>query len=153
MTDISRRGFMKCVGTLAGAFAFGSLLPYSAWASSLGRSIQTANHWGAMTVEVKDGKIISSTGVLQKSIANDLQTTAPDMAHTKARVKYPMVRKGFLANPGVHDGKRGDDEFVRVSWEKALKLIHEQEQRIRKENGPEAVYAGSYGWRSSGCAA
>jgi trimethylamine-N-oxide reductase (cytochrome c) len=150
MTDISRRGFMKCAGTLAGAFAFGSLLPYSAWASSLGRSIQTANHWGAMAVEVKDGKIISSTGVLQKSIANDLQTTAPDMAHTKARVKYPMVRKGFLANPGVPDGKRGDDQFVRVSWEKALKLIHDQEQRIRKENGPEAVYAGSYGWRSSG---
>lgn len=37
-----------------------------------------------------------------------------------------------------------------MSWEQALKLIHEQHDRIRKANGPSAIFAGSYGWRSSG---
>lgn len=31
-----------------------------------------------------------------------------------------------------------------------MKLIHEQHMRIRQENGPASVFAGSYGWRSSG---
>ena len=48
------------------------------------------------------------------------------------------------------EGVRGSDEFVRVSWDEAYKLIHEQHMRIRKEYGPASVFAGSYGWRSSG---
>lgn len=81
---------------------------------------------------------------------NSLQLTGPDQVYTQARVKYPMVRKGFLDSPAAPTGTRGKDEFVRVSWDEAYKLIHEQQMRIRKENGPEAVFAGSYGWRSSG---
>jgi len=61
-----------------------------------------------------------------------------------------MVRKGYLASPTKSDGKRGNDEFIRVSWDEAYKLIHEQQSRIRTEHGPEAIFAGSYGWRSSG---
>lgn len=61
-----------------------------------------------------------------------------------------MVRKGFLANPSAPEGARGDDEFVRVSWDEAYKLIHEQHMRIRANNTPDAIFAGSYGWRSSG---
>ena len=70
--------------------------------------------------------------------------------HTNIRVKYPMVRKSYLENPGKADGKRGNDPFVRVSWEQALKLIHEQHSRIRSSYGPASIFAGSYGWRSSG---
>ncbi len=45
-----------------------------------------------------------------------------------------MVRKGFLDNPSAPTGSRGDDDYVRVSWDEAYKLIHEQQTRIRKEN-------------------
>jgi hypothetical protein len=32
--------------------------------------------------------------------------------HSKTRVRYPMVRKGFLASPDKPQGVRGQDEFV-----------------------------------------
>lgn len=53
-----------------------------------------------------------------------------------------MVRKGFLENPSALQGLRGKDEFVRVSWEQALQLIHQQHQRIRTTYGAESVFAG-----------
>lgn len=45
---------------------------------------------------------------------------------------------------------RGQDEFVRVSWDEALNLIHTQHKRIRDSYGPSSIFAGSYGWRSNG---
>ncbi|NGH42960.1 molybdopterin-dependent oxidoreductase, partial [Escherichia coli] len=47
-------------------------------------------------------------------------------------------------------GGRGQDEFVRVSWEQAPDLIDAQHRRIRDSYGPASIFAGSYGWRSNG---
>ncbi|WP_159566595.1 trimethylamine-N-oxide reductase 2 [Budvicia diplopodorum] len=148
--NVTRRGFLKGTGATAGAMVISSAIPLPAWADAPNGIILTAGRWGAMNVEVKDGKVISSKGALAKTIPNSLQETAPDQLYTNARVKYPMVRKSYLAAPGKSDGKRGSDEFVRVSWDDAYKLIHEQHMRIRKAHGPASVFAGSYGWRSSG---
>ena len=150
MTGLSRRGFLKGAGATVGLLAITSLTPMSAFANQRGKGVLTAGHWGAMLVEVRDGKIISSGAGIKGEVFNSLQTTAADQVHTKARIKYPMVRKGFLDNPESPDGRRGDDEFVRVSWDEALQLIHKQHARIRESYGAESVFAGSYGWRSSG---
>ncbi len=150
MTDLTRRGFLKGASLTVGALAITSLTPMSAIASSKGKGVLTAARWGAMIVETSNGKIVGSNGAIKKGVFNSLQTTAADQAHTKARIKYPMVRKGYLENPGSGDGNRGNDEFVRVSWDEALQLIHKQQTRIRESYGPESVFAGSYGWRSSG---
>ncbi|MCZ4335668.1 molybdopterin guanine dinucleotide-containing S/N-oxide reductase [Aeromonas hydrophila] len=148
---LSRRSFLKCSGATAGVTAITSIIPLPLQAASQqGKAVLTAGRWGAMLVEVQDGKIISSKNALPHTVPNSLQTTAADQVYTKARVKYPMVRKGYLDNPEQPDGRRGNDEFVRVSWEKALQLIHQQHARIRKTYGPEAIFAGAYGWRSSG---
>ncbi len=58
--------------------------------------------------------------------------------------------KVFLASPSNPQGVRGQDEFVRVSWDDALELIHRQHKRIRDTYGPASIFAGSYGWRSNG---
>lgn len=151
MNEFSRRGFLKGAAVTTSAAAIMSVTPLPAFAAKGKDSpILTAGRWGAMQVTTKDGRIVSSKGALAKTVPNSLQTTAADQVHTQARVKYPMVRKGFLATPGKPDGKRGNDEFVRVSWDKAYQLIHEQQSRIRNDHGPEAIFAGSYGWRSSG---
>lgn len=151
MTNMTRRGFLKGTGMAAGAMAFTSFAPMSVASSNArGKGILTAGRMGPMLCEVKDGKLVSTTNALPQTVPNSLQTTGPDQVHTKARVKYPMVRKGYLANPSAPEGVRGSDEFVRVSWDEAYKLIHEQHMRIRKEYGPASVFAGSYGWRSSG---
>ena len=151
MNEITRRGFLKGTGMATGALAITSLAPISALADNKrGKGVLTAGRMGPLLCEVKDGKLVSSANALLQTVANSLQTTGPDQVYTKARVKYPMVRKGYLENPSGPQGKRGDDEFVRVSWDEAYKLIHEQHMRIRKENGAESIFAGSYGWRSSG---
>ncbi|MBD0787132.1 molybdopterin guanine dinucleotide-containing S/N-oxide reductase [Vibrio sp. Y2-5] len=151
MTNLTRRNFLKGTGITAGAIAYSSFSPLSVAAlNSRGSGVLTAGRMGPLLCEVKDGKLVSSKNALAQTMPNSLQSTGPDQVYTKARVKYPMVRKGFLANPSSPQGVRGSDEFVRVSWEKAYKLIHEQHMRIRKQYGASSVFAGSYGWRSSG---
>ncbi len=150
MNNITRRGFLKGTGIATGALVVTSVVPMPALAKKKGSGILTAGRMGAMIAEVKDGKLISTKGALAKTVPNSLQTTGPDQVHTQARIKYPMVRKGYLDNPLAPKGKRGDDDYVRVTWDEAYKLIHEQHLRIRTDNGNDSIFAGSYGWRSSG---
>ena len=57
------------------------------------------------------------------------------------------MRESYLR--GRREG-RGRDPFIEVSWERALSLISDELQRVRKEHGHPSVYGGSYGWASAG---
>ncbi|HGH5981130.1 TPA: molybdopterin guanine dinucleotide-containing S/N-oxide reductase [Kluyvera georgiana] len=118
--------------------------------SSSPYTVLTAAHWGPMLVGTDGEQVLSSRGALQTSFTNSLQSVVRDQVHSKTRVRYPMVRKGFLASPDSPQGTRGQDEFVRVSWDDALTLIDRQHRRIRETYGPVSIFAGSYGWRSNG---
>ncbi|MFA1644074.1 MAG: molybdopterin-dependent oxidoreductase, partial [Enterobacteriaceae bacterium] len=100
-----------------------------------------------MLVETDGDTVLSSRGALPTPYPNSLQTVVRDQVHSKTRVRWPMVRKGFLASPDNPQGVRGEDEFVRVSWDDALALIDSQHKRIRDSYGPSSIFAGSYGWR------
>ena len=119
-------------------------------ANSAVKTVLTAAHWGPMLVETDGETVLSSRGALPTNHPNSLQTVVRDQVHSKTRVRFPMVRKGFLASPDSPQGVRGEDEFVRVSWDDALALIHQQHKRIREAHGPASIFAGSYGWRSNG---
>ncbi len=119
-------------------------------ANSAIKTVLTAAHWGPMLVDTDGEKVLASRGALPTRHPNSLQTVVQDQVHSPTRVRYPMVRKGFLASPSSPQGVRGQDGFVRVSWDEALTLIHQQHQRIRKTYGPSSIFAGSYGWRSNG---
>ncbi|ANR79287.1 trimethylamine N-oxide reductase I catalytic subunit [Kosakonia sacchari] len=121
-----------------------------ALANSAIKTVLTAAHWGPMLVDTDGEKVLASRGALPTRHPNSLQTVVQDQVHSPTRVRYPMVRKGFLASPSRPQGVRGQDEFVRVSWDEALTLIHQQHQRIRDTYGPSSIFAGSYGWRSNG---
>lgn len=103
-----------------------------------------------MLVETDGETVFSSRGALATGMENSLQSAVRDQVHSNTRVRFPMVRKGFLASPENPQGIRGQDEFVRVSWDEALELIHHQHKRIREAYGPASIFAGSYGWRSNG---
>jgi len=118
--------------------------------SSTTKTILTAAHWGPMWVETDGEQVIASRGAIETSFTNSLQSVVRGQVHSKTRVRYPMVRKGFLASPDSPQGVRGQDEFVRVSWDDALALIDQQHRRIRSSYGPSSIFAGSYGWRSNG---
>ena len=111
------------------------------------KAVLTAAHWGPMLVETDGETVLSSRGALPTAQPNSLQTVVRDQVHSNTRVRFPMVRKGFLASPDSPQGVRGQDEFVRVSWDEALTLIHQQHKRIREQHGPASIFAGSYGWR------
>ena len=114
------------------------------------KTVLTAAHWGPMLVDTDGEKVLASRGALPTRHPNSLQTVVQDQVHSETRVRYPMVRKGFLASPANPQGVRGQDEFVRVSWDDALELIHRQHKRSRGTYGPASIFAGSYGWRSNG---
>lgn len=112
-------------------------------------TITTAAHWGALNVTVENGKVIKSEGSLPKQHQNELQDVVADQLYSPVRVKYPMVRKGYLE--GNKDTTlRGRDEWVRISWDKAFDLVANEMQRVRQQYGSEAIFGGSYGWYSCG---
>ncbi|PAF45455.1 molybdopterin guanine dinucleotide-containing S/N-oxide reductase [Helicobacter sp. 11S02629-2] len=113
----------------------------------------TGAHWGILKATIKHGKIVSSIGLndSKEKVKNPLQHVVGDQVYAKSRIKYPMVRKSYLKDP--HNSKpelRGKDEWVRVSYKKAIELIASAVKETREKKGPEAIFAGSYGWKSSG---
>ena len=58
-----------------------------------------------------------------------------------------MVRKSWLEKGHRAGGEgRESDPFVRVSWEKAAKLVAGELKRVRETYDPGAIWGGSYGW-------
>lgn len=114
--------------------------------------ILTAAHWGMLKLTLKDGKIIKSEPYQKTSeIYNSLQYYTQDLVYAKDRIRYPMVRKSYLENPNNSKPElRGKDEWVRVSYEEAIKLISTELKKTKNERGAEGIFAGSYGWKSSG---
>jgi len=57
------------------------------------------------------------------------------------RLRYPMKRKNWQPGGGenTHGELRGIDEWERISWEEAFKLVAEETQRIYAENNNEPV--------------
>ncbi len=111
----------------------------------------TGAHWGVLKAKIKDGKVVSSSNALKNSVSNPLHSTIPDLIYAPTRVKYPMVRKSYLENPANPKPElRGSDEWVKVSYEDAIKLIAKELKATYKQKGKEGVFAGSYGWKSSG---
>ena len=45
--------------------------------------------------------------------------------------------------------QRGDNRFVRVSWDEALDMFYEELERVQKTHGPSALLTAS-GWQSTG---
>ncbi|WP_233117682.1 trimethylamine-N-oxide reductase TorA [Aggregatibacter actinomycetemcomitans] len=153
----TRREFLKKTSLgVAGASLSGGVVgsvvsPKAAAAEKSMQTVVTAAHWGPIVVVVQDGKAVKSGPAIEPAAPNELQSVVPDQLYSETRVKYPMVRKGFLDKPGKSDTTmRGRDEWVRVSWDEALDLVHEQLKRVRDEHGPTGIFAGSYGWFSCG---
>ncbi|MFZ7305003.1 trimethylamine-N-oxide reductase TorA [Avibacterium avium] len=151
--NASRRDFIKhsslgLAGTSLSGGVVGSLVSSKAVAAEQ-NTVVTAAHWGPLGVVVEDGKVVKSGPAIPAPLTNELQSVVADQLYSETRVKYPMVRKGYLE--GNKDTTlRGRDEWVRVSWEQAFDLVAKEMKRVRDSYGATGIYAGSYGWYSSG---
>ncbi|MBH0777835.1 molybdopterin guanine dinucleotide-containing S/N-oxide reductase [Nocardia bovistercoris] len=106
-------------------------------------------HWGAFEAE-SDGYRLTAV----RPWAGDPEPTplienVVSAQHHRTRVDRPYVRRGWLER-GPGGAGRGDEEFVAVSWERALDLLAAELGRVYRERGPEGVFGGSYGWASAG---
>ncbi|WP_421804494.1 trimethylamine-N-oxide reductase TorA [Jejubacter calystegiae] len=163
--QITRRRFLTGAAALGGVSLLGSLWPRSALAEAISQAlpqfvalrqaqkgILTGAHWGAFEAIVRDGKMVETRPVQDDPFPNELISMAPHQVHAPNRVKYPMVRKSWLEG-GAQNCRpelRGCDEWVRVSWDKALTLVSNEIRRLQQEHGPQSIHAGSYGWKSVG---
>lgn len=156
--SLGRRRFLKLGAGLSALpfipnMSFSKEPPKSIVDSGLVRNgkVLTAAHWGVLNLTIKDGKITKSEPYDKiTKTDNPLWYHTADMVY-KSRVKYPYVRKSYLENPdNPKPHLRGKDEFVRVSYKEAIKLIARELKKTREKSGTQGIFGGSYGWKSSG---
>ena len=107
-------------------------------------------HWGAFSVTVEDDRITDVSGHRDDADPSPLLDNFLDAIQGPARVARPAVRRGWLEQGPGPDERRGDDDFVEVSWAEALDLVAGELARVRAEHGNESIFGGSYGWASAG---
>lgn len=151
--NASRRDFLRhsslgLAGTSLGGGVVNTLLSTEAIAAEQ-TTVMTAAHWGPIGVVVENGKVVKSGPAIVPVVENELQSVVADQLYSEVRVKYPMVRKGYLEG-NKDTSLRGRDEWVRVSWDKAFELVANEVKRVRDTSGASGIFAGSYGWYSSG---
>ncbi len=152
MQDAQRLSRRQLLATGAAAGMFGpSLLAHGARAAVPDGEVLTGSHWGAFHAKVQGGRFVAIRPWEKDPHPSAQLPGVMDSVYAPTRIKYPMVRRTFLEKgPGVDVGSRGSDDFVRVSWDKALDLVATELKRVEQKYGPAATYAGSYGWMSPG---
>ena len=108
------------------------------------------SHWGAFLAEVQDGRFVGVRPFARDPDPSPLLEAMPAAVHSSSRIAQPMVREGYLTHgPGSGAG-RGREPFVPVSWERALDLVADELDRVRRAHGHDAIMGGSQGWGSAG---
>jgi biotin/methionine sulfoxide reductase len=107
------------------------------------------SHWGVFSARWSNGRL-EVRPYSDDPDPNRIIENFPGALHHQARVAQPMVRRGWLERGSGPDERRGRDEFVPLSWDKALDLLGAELSRVRDTYGPGAVFGGSYGWASAG---
>jgi biotin/methionine sulfoxide reductase len=106
------------------------------------------NHWGRATPVVRDGRLVAMEPPDDDPSPTPISDNIVDALESPARIRQPMVRKGWLA--GDKGAARGEDGFVAVSWDRTVALLTDRMQEIVAAHGNESIFGGSYGWASAG---
>lgn len=109
---------------------------------------RTATQWGVYDVDVQDGRIVAVHGIAADPEPAAIGQNLTDAIQHPLRIDQPYVRKGWLHERDRF--RRGDDEFVPVSWVEATQLAAAEIRRVIDEHGNKSIFAGSYGWASAG---
>ncbi len=109
------------------------------------------SHWGPFTPEVDArGEVVAvHADPLDPDPSPLLGNVVGSLRHP-LRVPQPMVREGWLRRGPGPDARRGEEPFVRVSWDEVLERLAAELRRVYDGPGPHAVFGGSYGWSSAG---
>ncbi|ADU71880.1 molybdopterin-dependent oxidoreductase [Pantoea sp. At-9b] len=113
------------------------------------KPVMHSAHWGAFHAQQQGDHLTIEPFHRDPDPSPLLQNFRRALSHP-ARVSRPMVRRGWLEEGPGPDQRRGNDEYVAVSWEEAYTLVTNELKRVGDNYGPEGIFGGSYGWSSAG---
>ena len=153
--EFSRRQFLQKMSLMTATLAMPSfLVPREAKANAATTPDEwkvTGCQWGAVRAKVVDGKLAEIKPFEFDKHPTEMIQGIKGILYGESRVRYPMVRLDWLKNREKSDRlQRGDNRFVRVSWDEALDLFYQELERIQQNYGPWALHTANVGWRSSG---
>ncbi|HHE1261178.1 TPA: trimethylamine-N-oxide reductase TorA [Vibrio parahaemolyticus] len=150
---ITRRSFLKGVATTSAASVIGPSLLASASAhaaESTGTWKVTGSHWGAFRAHIYAGKVQEIKPLELDKNPTEMLNGIKGIIYSPSRVRYPMVRLDWLKKHKYSADTRGNNRFIRVTWDEALDLFYRELERVQKEYGPWALHAGQTGWNQTG---
>ncbi|MGD1877072.1 MAG: molybdopterin-dependent oxidoreductase [Kiloniellaceae bacterium] len=114
-----------------------------------------SSHWGTFRARMVEGTLELQGFERDPAPSPLLQNIPAAIAHP-VRLRQPLIRRGWLQDGPGPDPRRGTDDYVAVSWDRALDLVATELQRLGA--GPSLpadlpgrhVFGGSYGWSSAG---
>lgn len=130
----------------------GEWVPVQCWTSCGGKCLLQAHVNDGIVTRVKTDDVYDDT---LETFQNRGCVRGRSMRkiHSGAeRLKYPMKRVHWMPGGGdnVNGELRGEDEWVRISWDEAYDLIAEEMQRIYDEYGGRSVLRMSFGRTCAG---
>lgn len=158
MVDITRRGFVKCMGALAGAASIGGGIPAIAAAAEKAKSPRTAGK-AERYVKSTCCHCVNFCGIKVKMAGDVIEAIYPDEARAEFynwgicpkgvsglfntynpyRIKTPLKRtnpiKGVDQDPG----------WVEISWEEAFDAITQRMKKIRQDNPSKLIWHHGHG--------
>ncbi|GAL10061.1 trimethylamine-N-oxide reductase [Vibrio astriarenae] len=150
---ITRRSFLKGVAGTSAASLIGPSLLASASANAAeteGTWKVSGSHWGAFRARVWGGKVQEIKPLELDKYPTDMLNGIKGIIYSPSRVRYPMVRLDWLKKHKYAADTRGNNRFVRVTWDEALDLFYRELERVQKDYGPWALHTGQTGWRQTG---
>jgi biotin/methionine sulfoxide reductase len=117
------------------------------------RRFPSSAHWGTFVASVDaDGQLVDVSPHADDPDAAPAIGNVLGAQRARSRVTRPAVRRRWLEHGPGPDARRGDpdDEYVEVSWDRALDLVAAELDRVRSQHGNAAIFGGSYGWSSAG---
>lgn len=149
----SRRQFLKNMSVMAAAVSLPNfLVPRHVFASeNLSDWKVSGSHWGAMRAKIENGKVVDIKPFEFDKHPTEMLNGIKGLIYSDSRIRYPMVRLDWLKNRhNSNTAQRGDNRFVRVTWDQALDLFYQELERVQKDHGPWALHTANVGWRSTG---
>lgn len=151
----TRRDVLRGIGASGTAALIGPSLLTAATAeagvTSAGTWKITGSHWGAVRALVKGGEVFEIKPFEEDANPTDMVNGLRGLIYNPSRIRYPMARADWLDNREKADRTtRGDNRYVRLTWDEALDLFYEELERVQSTYGPSGLYAGATGWRQTG---
>jgi anaerobic dimethyl sulfoxide reductase subunit A len=161
-TALTRRSFLKWSAALGGTAALAGGLNYglkavgTVAAETNGKWL-CAPCWGNCGGRYPNYALVKD-GVVIRQKTDDTHPDSPEYPQQRGcargrsqrhqvfgadRLKYPMKRKNWEPGGGKRE-LRGQDEWVRISWDEALDLVAGEIKRIKEAYGNTAIMKGGY---------